>query len=143
MIRGTDSDEYVQLLRTFPPRVIHHEAQLEATEERIGELLALPERTPAQEQYLDLLSTLAHQWESAHIEFPRVSGVEMVKFLCDMHGIPQRALVPFFGTPSIVSEVLSGKRELQRKHIERLAAFFHVSPAVFFPAVARDEQAVA
>jgi len=37
-----------------------------------------------------------------------------------------------FGAESIVSEVLSGKRELQAKHIERLADFFHISPAAFF-----------
>jgi HTH-type transcriptional regulator/antitoxin HigA len=47
-------------------------------------------------------------------------------------GLRQKDLVPVFGTESIVSEVLSGKRELQTKHIERLAVFFHVSPAAFF-----------
>ncbi len=54
--------------------------------------------------------------------------------LIGVRGAPQRALVPIFGAPSIVSEVLAGKRELQRKHIKGLAAFFHVSPAVVFPA---------
>jgi HTH-type transcriptional regulator/antitoxin HigA len=37
-----------------------------------------------------------------------------------------------FGTRSIVSEVLSGKRDLNKDHIERLSARFHVSPEVFF-----------
>lgn len=47
-------------------------------------------------------------------------------------GLPQRDLAPLFGAESIVSEVLNGKRELQAKHIARLATFFHVSPAAFF-----------
>jgi HTH-type transcriptional regulator/antitoxin HigA len=129
-----DDAEYAELVRAFPPRVIHDEAQLDATEPRIEDLLALPERTPAQDAYLDLLSTLVQEWEATNVEIPPVPAVDVVKFLCEMRGIPQRALVPIFGTPSIVSEVLAGKRELQRKHIEGLASFFHVSPAAFFPA---------
>ena len=132
---GFDEAEYAELVRAFPPRVIHDEAQLDATERQIEGLLGLPERTPAQDAYLDLLSTLVQEWEASHTEIPPVPAVEVVKFLCEMHGVPQRALVPIFGSASIVSEVLAGKRELQRKHIEGLAAFFHVSPAAFFPPI--------
>jgi HTH-type transcriptional regulator/antitoxin HigA len=55
-----------------------------------------------------------------------------VKALLEDRGLRQKDLVPLFGTESIVSEVLSGKRELQSKHIEGLAQFFNVSPAAFF-----------
>ena len=37
-----------------------------------------------------------------------------------------------FGTPSIVSEVLSGKREPNKDHIKRLSRHFDVSPELFF-----------
>jgi antitoxin component HigA of HigAB toxin-antitoxin module len=33
----------------------------------------------------------------------------------DQHGLRQKDLVDVFGTPSIVSEVLSGKRELNKE----------------------------
>lgn len=105
-------------------------------------MLALPERTQAQEDYLDLLSHLVRIWEDEHVEIPPLSGVDLIKELCDERGTPQRALVPVFGTASIVSEVLSGKRELQRKHIEGLARFFHVPPGAFFPAPQKSEQPV-
>jgi HTH-type transcriptional regulator/antitoxin HigA len=36
------------------------------------------------------------------------------------------------GTESIVSEILSGKRPLTKRHIEKLSERFSVSPAVFF-----------
>ncbi len=39
--------------------------------------------------------------------------------------------MPIFGTPSIVSEVLSGKRRLALTHIRRLAARFGVPADVF------------
>jgi HTH-type transcriptional regulator/antitoxin HigA len=50
----------------------------------------------------------------------------------DHHGLKQKDLVDVFGTPSIVSEVLNGKRELNKDHIVRLSRRFHVSPELFF-----------
>jgi plasmid maintenance system antidote protein VapI len=44
---------------------------------------------------------------------------------------------------SRISEVLSGKRKLTRTQITKLAAYFHVSPAVFLPAGSRDNAAAA
>jgi HTH-type transcriptional regulator/antitoxin HigA len=133
MTPGFDEAEYRRMIDLFPPRRIRDESRLQATEEQIDDLLARHERTEAQDEYLDLLSDLVRDWEAEHIEIPAVSAVELVKFLCEQHDIPQRALVPVFGTPSTVSEVLSGRRALQTKHIEGLARLFHVSPAAFFP----------
>jgi HTH-type transcriptional regulator/antitoxin HigA len=50
----------------------------------------------------------------------------------DQHGLLQKDLADVFGAPSIVSEVLSGKRELNKDHIKRLSRRFHVSPELFF-----------
>jgi transcriptional regulator with XRE-family HTH domain len=36
---------------------------------------------------------------------------------------------------STISEILTGKRKLSRRHIAALSRVFHVSPAVFFPQV--------
>ena len=46
--------------------------------------------------------------------------------------LKQKDLVDVFATPSIVSEVLRGKRKLTTEHIRRLSRRFHVSPEVFF-----------
>ena len=143
MIPGFDDKEYRILVERFPPRPIRGEDDLAATEAHIGELLALPRRSPAEDDYLDLLSQLVRSWEDEHVEIPPLTGIELVKVLCHERGLPQLALVPIFGTASIVSEVLSGKRDLQRKHIEALASFFHVSPAAFFPAGPRSAPIVA
>jgi len=50
----------------------------------------------------------------------------------DQHGLLQKDLADVFGTPSIVSEVLSGKREINQDHIKRLSRRLHVSPELFF-----------
>ena len=78
-------------------------------------------------------------WEDQHVRIPPLTGIELIKELCDERGIPQRALVSVFGTAAIVSEVLSGKRDLQRKHIEGLAHFFEVPPGAFFPVQQKSE----
>ena len=46
-------------------------------------------------------------------------------------GLKQKDLVDIFGTPSIVSEVLKGKRNLTVEHIRRLSQRFHVTPELF------------
>ena len=142
MIPGSSDTEYQRLVQDFPPRPIRTDSELVETEERIGGLIALPERTPAQEDYLDLLTYLVRLWEDERVEIPPLSGIELIRELCDERGVAQRELVPVFGTASIVSEVLAGKRELQRKHIEGLAQFFHVPPGAFFPAPQKAKQPV-
>jgi HTH-type transcriptional regulator/antitoxin HigA len=47
-------------------------------------------------------------------------------------GFKQKDLLDVFGTPSIVSEVLHGKRQFTTEHIRRLSKRFHVSREVFF-----------
>jgi len=114
------------------PRPIESETDLPRLEDQISELLAVDERTPAQEAYLTLLSALVGRWESERVVVPAVHGVERVTALLVERHLSQKDLVTVFGTESIVSEVLSGKRGLKSKHIEGLANFFHVSPAIFF-----------
>ena len=60
------------------------------------------------------------------------SGLEVLHFLMDQHGLKQKDLADVFGTPSIVSEVLTGKRQLNKHHIQRLSRRYHVSPELFF-----------
>jgi HTH-type transcriptional regulator/antitoxin HigA len=134
---GFNEDEYRALLTAYPPRPIEDEVELQRVEERVWEMLAIDERSRAQDAYLTLLSEQIERWESEHVVIPPLSGVELVKALLTDRGLRQKDLVAVFGTESIVSEVLSGKRELQTKHIERLAEFFHVSPAAFFATTER------
>src|SRR6202165_653247 len=134
---GSDMSEYRSLVESFPPRPIRDEKHLSQTWSRIEELLTKPRRSTAEDDYLSLLSDMVEHWEADHVELPKLHGVELLRELLEGNHLPQRALVEIFATDSIVSEVLAGKRELQRKHIEGLASFFNVSPAAFFPAAAK------
>jgi len=132
-IRGSDLEEYRQLVTLFPPIKIHSSEEAARTEAQIEELMSLPHLSVAQERFVDLLSDLVADWEDSQIDIPDVSGTDLVRALFEERGLRQKALVGAFATESVASEVLVGRRELSRKHIERLASFFNVSPAAFFP----------
>ena len=88
--------------------------------------------TPEEEKIAELLVVLIDQYEEAHFPIPDVSPVEMILFLMDQHDLKQVDLKDVFGTDSITSAVLNRKRALAKAHIKKLAAKFHVSPALFF-----------
>jgi hypothetical protein len=67
MTPGFDEAEYLALLTTFPPRVSESEEQHDTMLAEIDRLLRIPDRTPAQQAYLDVLSTLAADWEDENI----------------------------------------------------------------------------
>jgi len=129
----TVSQEYGALLRKVPPKVIRTEKENEAYTEILYELDQRSKRlTAAEKELAELLTLLIEDFEEKRYELPRAKPVDVVRFLMEQHNLLQKDLVDVFGTRSIVSEVLSGKRELNKDHIERLSARFHVSPEVFF-----------
>jgi HTH-type transcriptional regulator/antitoxin HigA len=58
--------------------------------------------------------------------------LEVLQELISANNLRQKDLAPVLGSESVVSEVLSGKRELNKRQIENLSKRFRVSPAVFF-----------
>jgi len=127
------SREYSALVGKFPPKIIRTEAENERTLKVLSELDARGARQTAAEKALaELLTLLIERFEESLYALPPASPMEVLRFLMEQHNLKQKDLVDVFGSPSIVSEVLHGKRELNKEHIKRLSARFHVSPAVFF-----------
>ncbi len=58
-------------------------------------------------------------------------GVDVMRFLMDQHGHRLKELSDI-APASVISEILHRKRGLNKGHIERLSAKYHVSPEVFF-----------
>lgn len=132
-ILGFDRGEYVRLLEQLPPIKIRTAQQADAIERQVDALMAKPRLSAAERAYVDLLSDLLADWEDANVDIPDLHGVALVRALMEEHGLRQKDLVGVFATESVVSEVLAGRRDLTRRHIEDLARFFKVSPAAFFP----------
>lgn len=87
----------------------------------------------------DLAETLAlaiAAYEEVHVPVQDTSGPAVLRTLMVEHGLSQSNL-PEIGSQGVVSEVLSGKRDLNVRQIAGLAARFGVSPAVFLRASGR------
>ncbi len=129
----TVSPEYGALLKKVPPKVIRTEKENEAYTEILYELDRRSKTlTAAEKELAELLTLLIEDFEEKRYRIPRAKPVDVVRFLMEQHNLLQKDLADVFGTRSIVSEVLSGKRELNKDQIARLSARFHVSPEVFF-----------
>ena len=61
------------------------------------------------------------------------STAELIRHLMDQHGLTRADLVPILGTPSRVSEVLRGKKELSMAMVQRLRARFGVPADLLLP----------
>ena len=81
---------------------------------------------------METIGILISRYEDEHYSIPDASGVSVVKYLVSEQGFTQSELREI-GTQGVVSEILSGKRELNVRQIEVLSKKFGVSPAVFFP----------
>lgn len=86
----------------------------------------------SEEKYAQVLVTLIEDYEQEHHAIPDASPLEVLRGLMEANDLRQKDLAGIFGTESIVSEVLHGRRELNKSHIEKLSRRFRVSPAVFF-----------
>jgi HTH-type transcriptional regulator / antitoxin HigA len=129
----TVSPEYSALLKKIPPKVIRTEKENEEYTEILYDLDSRHNRlSRAERELADLLTLLIEDFEARRYAQPRAEPLEVLQFLMDQQGLKQKDLVEVFGTPSVVSEVLAGKRELNKVHIKRLSERFHVSPEVFF-----------
>jgi HTH-type transcriptional regulator/antitoxin HigA len=125
---------YLDLIQSFPPRPIRSSQDFEATQAVVNNLLDKEVLTADEADYLDVLGTLIYEYEQQQGEMiPDIYGVELLQILIEENELKQKDLVPIFKTESIVSAILNGKRQLTTRHIQELAAFFHVSPAAFFP----------
>ena len=82
----------------------------------------------------DLVATLGEliaDYDAAHYLPDDASPVDVLLFLMRQHDLKQSDLSEI-GSQGVVSEVLSGKRELNARQIQALSRRFGVSPAAFF-----------
>ena len=115
-----------------PLLTIRNEREYDQAIKRLNDLLdeiGTNERHPLY-GLLDTLGTLLEAYEEKHHPTPETSGADMLRFFMGEHGLTQLDLHEI-GSQGVVSEILSGRRELNVRQIRALAKRFHVSPAVF------------
>jgi len=124
--------EYQHLLDRTLPRVIRTEAENEHYLELLAQLDARSgDLTAAEKELADLLTVLIEDFEEQHYALKPAPPVEVLRELMRAHNLKQRDLTDIFGTRSIVSEILKGKRKFTTEHIRKLSQWFRVSPELF------------
>jgi HTH-type transcriptional regulator/antitoxin HigA len=108
----------------------------EAHYQRMAAILeALLDETAGNEAHpamglVDIVGDLIEDYEAEHHLLPDVAGVQALKFLMAQHGLKQSDLREI-GSQGVVSEILTGKRELNIRQVRVLSERFGVSPATF------------
>jgi HTH-type transcriptional regulator/antitoxin HigA len=103
------------------PKVIKTESEYAAALARIDKLMDARRNTPQGEE-LELLSLLVHDYEEKAFPIDKPDPVAAIRFRMQQQGLRPRDLVPFLGSRSRVSEVLSGRRNLSLKMIRALVS---------------------
>jgi HTH-type transcriptional regulator/antitoxin HigA len=124
--------DYGTLLGETKPEVIDGEEEHRRDIEILERLTAQETVSEAEKKLIALLTVLVEQFENKNYPVLDVGPLDIIRHLMEEHQLRQKDLTDVFGTESIVSDVLNGKRDLNKDHIKRLSERFKVSPAVFF-----------
>ena len=103
------------------PRLIKTEQDYERTLKRIETIFDAQPGTPAGDE-LELLTTLVELYEAQHFWLDMPEPIEAIRFRMDQQSLQAKDLIPFIGSASKVSEVLSGRRSLSKNMIRNLSA---------------------
>ncbi len=106
-------------------KLIKTEEDYKAALKLADELFDAKADTPEGDK-LELIVTLIEIYEREHFPIDNPSPLEAIKFRMDQMGLLPKDLVPFIGSKSKVSEILSGKRTLSLNMIRQLASGLNI-----------------
>jgi HTH-type transcriptional regulator / antitoxin HigA len=88
---------------------------------------------PASVARLEAQARLIAAYEESKWPRRRARTADLIRHLMDQHDLNRADMVPILGTPSRVSEVLLGKKELSVAMVQRLRARFNISADLLLP----------
>jgi HTH-type transcriptional regulator / antitoxin HigA len=105
-------------MNIFP---IHTKADHRKALNRASELMMMDPApgSPASDE-LEVLAQLIEGYERKHYDIGSPTPTELITFVMEQQGLTKRDMVSYLGSPSRVSEVLSGKRSLTLQMIRNL-----------------------
>ena len=123
---------YAKLLTRVLPTVIQDDTENERVIAELERLDTCGWRlAPEEERLAELLTLLVRQYEESQYPLGHADPVEALRVMMDQRGLRQRDLIPVFGSSSTVSDVINGKRSINKAHARKLAEFLHVPVSLF------------
>jgi len=114
------------------PKPITSEAQYDRYVALLLKLEKQDHLTAIGKAYVEILTLLVEAYEKENYPIEEASPIEVLRHLIEANGLRQKDLVSIFGSEGAVSDILSGRRELNKHHIEKLSERFAISPEAFF-----------
>jgi len=125
-------DRYKELLDRHQQQLIKTEAENDEALAVVEELMHKKPRTPKEEELYQLLIILIEKFEQDYYSPGSYNSANSVLlFLMEQQGIKPEDLVAIIGSPSEVSEIVNGRREISKTQAKALAEIFHVDPSLF------------
>lgn len=136
MGKTANSDVFLDLVKTFPLKPIHTEADHEAAGRMLRQLVgSKPEEqfVPGERDYLESLSILVHDYQRKQRmrTLASCSAAEILQHLMDENGMNITDIGDVIGSRSAASMIVHGRRNPSRTHILRLADRFGVDASLF------------
>ncbi len=122
---------YQTLLLEYQPRPIRTERDHRRALRQVEELMT---SNPGREtsQLIELLGTLIEQYEAQEFPTPHNAPAEMLAHYLENRGLTRAELARATGIPpSVITNVLNGRRAISKASATRLAEFFRVSVSHF------------
>lgn len=133
------TEKYKILIERFPLVPIKTDAHLDEAHEVAQSLMLRCQPLAADEgEYLEVLLDEIAKYESKHhaLKLADLAPHEILQSFMKDHSLKQVALQDVLGVSSgVMSELVSGKRELTKEHCVKLGQYFKVTPALFLPRV--------
>jgi HTH-type transcriptional regulator/antitoxin HigA len=106
--------------------IIRNEEQYRIALERIEEIFDTTNESENSDEF-DLLSLLIRQYEEENYSIEEADPIAVIKMKMDYMGLRQKDLIPYFGSKSTVSKVLSYKMPLALKQVWLLSEKLELS----------------
>jgi HTH-type transcriptional regulator/antitoxin HigA len=126
-----DPNEYGRLCGEIVPKAIETEEEFDRLVAQMEALDFKENPTPEEEALSATLAVLTQDYDDKHYPLPKTSPDHMIRFLMEHGGLKQTDLLPIFGTRSVASDVINGKREPSKAHVRKLAEFFRLPADLF------------
>jgi len=126
-----DRTKYGRLCAEVIPKVVSTDQEFDRMVETLETITFKKKPTPEEETLAELLTKLIQDYDDLHYPLPDLPPHKMIAFLMERRNLRQSDLLPVFGTRSVASDVVNGKREPSKAHIRKLANFFHLDAGLF------------
>lgn len=128
-----DEKKYGRLLAKYLPSVIRSDEEHDRVAELLMKLALSEERTAEEYRLIELLERLVDDYDERRMKgrLEPLKPLDLLKHLMEEAALKQVDLVDCFGSQSVVSAVMAGKRQINSEHARRLSRRFGLPRTMF------------